>query len=253
MALVDNVEAIYHFNGNANDSSGNGLTLTAGGGAGYDTSNQKLGSACASFDGVDDHFRRTLPASFKSANVTYLAWVKLDTLGSYTFMSGAPKGTEREGLGMSINITAGGLPYATIGILGGGGSKSVVSTTSIGTTDLHLVIGTYDGSDLRIFLDGVYEAILAEATGIDWVDNGDGPNPAQFYVGGMRGDVSGTATNIRETDGLVDEGNVFSRAVNYGGVSVGQIAGGEIAQLWNGGAGIELGVGGNAQYMGANF
>ncbi len=37
-----------------------------------------------------------------------------------------------------------------------------------------------------------------------------------------------------------DETNYLTRTLTDGGVSVGQLAGGEIAELWNGGAGIEL-------------
>ena len=89
-------------------------------------------------------------------------------------------------------------------------------------------MATRTGGVSRIFFDGVYDnfASLADFNSL-LTDIWFGTNqstPAGWYL-----------------DGLLDEVNIWNRAVSYGGVAKGETAGGEVAELWNGGAGLELG------------
>ena len=247
MPLSVNPIAAWNLNLGHNDAMGSHDFTTVIGST-INTDDQHIGAGCAELDGVNDHARMELPSAFKSANVTYAAWIKPDN-PTHTghVLVGNPKGAGTDGRGFGLIIKDGKV-RAFLGT-GDGGFEAVTGTTLLSTTEYHLIGATYDGANLRVFANDKYEAVLAEARGIEWDDKvgSFGPDPAQFYMGGSRNATAGVAANQGFYKGLIDAPSIFDSALSYGGVSVGQVAGGDWAELFNGGVGLEfpLGVIGN--------
>ena len=240
-SLTDGLKAAYNFNGDAKDRSGNYNHGTVVG-ASPESEVVKLGSGAYSFNGISDHIRLELPTAFKSASVTYQGWIKPNAFGAFRyFMAGNPKGSLSVAIkgGVLLGVSITGKARFLIGT-GGAGFIVLEGTSTLTTTEYHHIVATYDGAFLRIFVNGVYEAVIAEAGGINWSDSGDGPDPAQFYISGAHNDTVGVDANFLWFDGFVDEIALWDRALLYGGVAIGEYAGEEISELYNKGAGREL-------------
>ena len=89
------------------------------------------------------------------------------------------------------------------------------AATAITSGVFHHVAATYDGTTMRLYLDGVYKASSASSMSLV-------SGPRTIYVG------QGASTSVI----LLDEVRIYSRALSDGGISVGQTAGGDIAALY---------------------
>ena len=97
------------------------------------------------------------------------------------------------------------------------------------------VIGVRSGTTLKIYLNGVYEGTATI------------PSNAIRSTGAVPLTIGwGVSGNPYAHDGFIDEVALWERAITDGSVSVGQTAGGEVAELWSGGAGIEVGAASNS-------
>jgi hypothetical protein len=223
MHINDNLEASYKFDGNGDDSSGEGNNA-AGIGVTYDSVNQKLGTACASFDG-NDYFNcgNITAMNVGSGPLTWGVWLKTnDPLASASTLIGKQESASNgftSDLGLSASVKA----RAWIA------NAQAEVNTLYNDDQWHFYVAMRDsGGVLHMYIDNVLKHINGAASGnintVQPVTIGAG------YVG----------SPVFYFTGLMDSAFLYSRALTDGDVSIGQQATGEIGQLWNGGAGLEL-------------
>ena len=242
MALLNSIVSAWHLDSNANDAAdGNNLAVS---GATFNNSIFKLGTGAIQFDGINDFCRMDLPSNLKTANFTYSAWIYLDVGWSSigVILSGNPRQARVGGKGSIFQI----LPDQKAQIRIGDNSGSLSTTgglTAMSTGAWHHIVGSYDGTDLNLYLDGILDSQTSPAITIHWPDGAFGfPVPGQLYFGADKTNSLNCGSTCADRNfffGLIDEINIWDRALTDGGVAVGNTAGGEIAQLYNNGNGFE--------------
>lgn len=81
-SVIDDLIAAWKFNGNANDSSGNGINGTVTG-ATLTTGKNGAANSAYNFNGVDQYINFGNGASFNQPSVTFAAWIKPTVLSGY--------------------------------------------------------------------------------------------------------------------------------------------------------------------------
>jgi hypothetical protein len=208
--------------GNADDSvDSNDGTLF---GAAFATG--RVGQAF-SFDGVDDYVGQTLPANIRSlANVTLSTWVFIDPAAAditRILIAAEPSGHTTDGRGVGLMLAANQAPFFYLGT-GDGSTSAVFANVTLSKDVWHHVAGTYDGAQMRVFVDGTQTGILAEPGPILWTDNpGHFPAPGQLFFGAHRSDISGgiaSSPNEHFLEGRLDEIGIYDHALTAAEIAV---------------------------------
>jgi hypothetical protein len=188
------LQAYYRFESGAltTDSSGQGHTLTAVSDPAKDASG-KFGGAVA-LDG-NDAYSAVDHADFKpTGSFTIGAWVKSNTDASARqtiFSSWDDASSKYSGILFRLNSSTGYI--SLVSAKNTGQVNGTDYTTCTGTTDLtnnvwHFVVGTWDGTHLKVFVDGTQEG-----TDVDWVAPAY-PASSPIFIG--CGDTTGSAANF---------------------------------------------------------
>ena len=182
------------------------------------------------FDGNNDFIDCGNDSSLQfTGTMTASAWVKTTETGSFEMVLGkdaiSPATSRSFMLYRSTNY-ARFLVFPT-----SGGNSLVTSTSVINDGNWHHMVGVNDGTDLKIYVDGVLEA----------VNSGGGGST----LGGTTGELNigrrpSAPAHRGYWTGNIDEVSLWNTALTDGGVSVGQTAGGQIAQIYNSGAPSDL-------------
>lgn len=122
----------------------------------------------------------------------------------------------------------------------GTGQNANTYVVTLGTTNWHHVVWTYDGSNIKLYVDGVYRATNA-ASGSGSSGGSDG-----MAIGK---DIIGTAYAWAKIDAV----GFWSKALSDGSPSLNGTAGGEVAELYNSGSGIEYPFSSGATTYDGNF
>jgi hypothetical protein len=111
----------------------------------------------------------------------------------------------------------------------GGTDISVNTTAGVDEDAWHHVVAAYDSSANtgKLFVDGV---LIETQSNVGTPDT----STAKLTIGAQ--DTNG----FRSFTDRIDEVAIWSRALSDGGVSDGQTAGGEVAELWNSGDGVQI-------------
>jgi len=160
--------------------------------------NGKRGSAI-SFDGVDDYIDVGNDSSLKmTSEVTIEAWVKTVSTSRGEIVVRWPNSSPYPGYGLSMYNNYGCNSPGQVGIwVGDNASKYVCSgTTTINDGVWHYVVGTYDGSIAKIYVDGVLINSGARTNGL----SSDVPLYVGQYPGGGR------------FNGLIDDVRIYNYA-----------------------------------------
>ena len=227
MALTDNLISVWHMNNAWTDSIGSNHGTATG--AIFSTSS-KLGSHAGSFDGIDDYVTIANEGNFDfeiNTPFSIALWMKSSTtagdfvfvnkrpndFGGYFVMGYIPSGTARKFL---LQLMGGNTTY-----------KYKYGATTINDGQWRLCIATYDGSNtlagMKLYVDGTLETTTdVEAGGISTMLNNQ-----PIWIGKR------PSWNDQFFNGSMDEGAVWSRAITAA----------EVTELWNGGAGMEIGTG----------
>ncbi|HLM60049.1 MAG TPA: LamG domain-containing protein, partial [Pyrinomonadaceae bacterium] len=200
----NNQIAWFRGENNANDSQGsnngtlqNGATFAAG----------RVGQGIK-FDGVNDAVVIPDAAALKPANVTVESWVKFDALASNT-SGGAPSGTQFLAFKKNTRTTqfegyslvkSSGNKFVFAVSSSGGTQVEAVSSTIATTGVFYHVVGTYDGTASRIYVNGQLEATTNGAITLDY-------NTLPVYLG-----TSGEAYDGK-FNGVLDETSIYSRSL----------------------------------------
>ena len=147
----------YPFNGNANDASGNGndgtvhgATLTA----------DRLGDADSaySFDGLDDYVEISNTPDLSSQSFTIEAWIKFSETATYHGTVVVKGRIHNENYGLYVDLFG----KVRWQFTSGGGYVYLDSNSIINDDQFHHVVGTYDGTELKIYIDGSLDTLSAE-------------------------------------------------------------------------------------------
>ena len=196
---------------NANDIiGGNNGTLVNGTGF----APGKVGSAFK-FNGTNNYVQIPDSAALKPANITVEAWVKFDSL----FPPGANVGLEyivfkknsRAGNfeGYTLYKSYSGTNHLFVFLVSSaaGVPKPSASITQVITGLFYHVVGTYDGSVMRLYVNGVLESTNVANFPLDY-----GTRPV--FIG-----TSGESSYDGKLSGLVDEVSIYNRALSAGEIA----------------------------------
>ena len=199
--------AYWHFDENggptAADSSANANTATLGGGASWTAG--RFGSALA-FDGLNDEVRAAPSASLRPSAVTVEGWIRASgSPGAYRHIvaQGASACTNASyGLYSGAN---GGLAFY---IASGNDRFSVSPDAGTGVWDgnWHHVAGTFDGTTVRLFVDGAEVGTGTPASvGIDYSSTSS--------LDLLLGQYGGPCSTTHAYAGMLDEPRIWDRAL----------------------------------------
>ncbi|MEK6936103.1 MAG: LamG domain-containing protein [Nanoarchaeota archaeon] len=199
-------------NTNQIDSSGNGNNGTVNGGASFIDSG-KYGGAY-SFGGVGSYVNVSHSNSLNISNeITLICWVKLnsyDQISNYAnwhssciYKTGGPTALNVVGYGLEI-YNGTGIPHFQID--DNNVINYVVSGSPLSLNEWHQLAGTYNGSDMKLYVDGVFINNISRS---GMIDNSDYP----LYIGSSRNEYANPDA-YAYLNGTIDEVAVFNRALN---------------------------------------
>jgi hypothetical protein len=189
----DALVAHYAFENNTEDSSGNNLNGTAVGNTNFVAG--AMGFAIE-FDGVDGYVDCGNSASFDiTEEITLSAWVNTSDSGNSEHNPFISKGDHTYAIKHSIDNNI------QFFIYDGGWFTANSGVDSSFDGDWHHVVGTYDGSELKIYVDSVLKTTTTHEGTISTASN-------NLAIG----------TNTEETDrfyeGVIDEVRIYNRALS---------------------------------------
>lgn len=217
MALTTGLQAYYKLE-DVNDSSGNGYTLTNNG-----TATFAAGKIYNAVDGGASNSGKYLSVSsnlgIDGGTMSYSAWVNVTTQ-----LTGANETQSILSLGSDNTDVTYHLYYmteASVKKIGFNRLRNGIAdgytyypTTLTAGTWYHIVT-TYDGTNSRIYVNGVLQATAAQS------GNGSGTTTSRFFI------MNSTQTTTLYFSGLVDEVGIWNRAVTSA----------EVVQLYGAGFG----------------
>jgi hypothetical protein len=124
----------------------------------------KVSNWSLQFDGVDDYIDIGNPTELQlTGNFTFSAWIKTSASGStQVFIGKDQSATERSYL--FLVTSAGNLQLV---IWRSGSAKVVTSTSTLNDGNWHNAIAINDGTNLKLYIDGVADGTLADGGSVD--------------------------------------------------------------------------------------
>lgn len=209
--LYNDAKAIWRLNSTWADAKGNHPIANTG--ATFDTSNKIYGSASGVWDGSNDFGAVTDHSDFNVNEFSYAQAVYFPNLNTTQNMISKHNSTNKTGY--VIYFHSAGTFWFTMG--NGSSWPAYDVGYAIGSTGWHHVVASHSLSSHKLYVDGTLRASIA---------------------GGVVGLNSHDVWFGRNTDngaynpGQHDEPVYWTRQLTDGGVSVGQVAGGEVAELY---------------------
>lgn len=210
------------FNGDFLDKSGNGNDVTPSGII-LKTDTPKIGSGYAFGDGLNDDGEIADSPSLDASFITIAMWVRYTTAAiviAYERSSGVFGANDHH----LLTTVTGQLQFS---LHIGGSLRFVRSPLTYNDGNWHLAILMYDGIALRLFVDNIYVAETIGAHG----PIGASSDPLTLFA--RKGKVI-------PFPGSMDSFLMYGQILTFGGVSVGQQATGQFAEVWNSSIGIEF-------------
>lgn len=173
-------------------------------------------------DGISGYLGCDLSGAIRDCgSITLAAWI-LTAGPRGELISPEPRGQAAVGLGFHFGLS-GGKVSASKGI-GSGSYITLVGSTTVPVGSWHHVAATFDGSTMRVYVDGALDGSLADASVIDWADlppifppeQVNYPTPAQLYIGADKHNQLGLGATIPDFEffnGDIDEAQIWNRAL----------------------------------------
>jgi hypothetical protein len=198
--IMSGLVAYYPFNGSAKDESGNG---NHGGVSGATVATDRFGRSqqAYAFDGSNDFISVPYSSSYRpSGKLTIAVWMRVTSTTGYR----VPLSCTENG-GWNLNFGAAGNTTMNFGLYAGG----TAVTPGFGSSLLsggawHHIVGTFDGSVAKIYLDGASRTSLPISGSINYVHNN------ALIIGGEASAGSGPAA-IGFFAGTIDEVRIYNR------------------------------------------
>jgi hypothetical protein len=230
MALADNIRALWRFNGDATDATGNGHNGSVTG-ATFNAVDQLLGSGCASFDHIDDYID-VGNLGGKPTTFALNIWIKPNFWGTACpFTSANLTAQDKTIWGFLLRTSSQDIEAWTSDGINSNYPDVIVASNwnpaNFPSTAWAMITMVVSGTTTDYYKDGVYVNSVT-------VPHAQGGTAFKAFFGKLG------ESSLFHYGGLIDESALWDRVLTNGGVSTGQTAGGEIAQLWNGGSGIEI-------------
>ncbi len=208
-----NLLALYAFEGNANDTSGNGLNGTITNGPLVASGRPGGGSALQLTRTGNVNLGNPALLDFSTGDWTVSAWFKTAMTGTGDANKGTiyAKGGDSTGghrycLIMS-ETTEGVVSLVTDDDV----TKYVIDSASVTNNDeWHAVVGQREGAALRIFIDGQLEATVTATP----TYNLSGTSQHNAYIGAITNNADGTLYKLY--GGLIDDVRVYDKALSEG-------------------------------------
>ena len=148
------------------------------------------------FDGVDDYVEVAEDTSLRPSTIAVEVWIQTvqTSLGRIVMK---PNSSSYQSWSLLINLDAGKVQFRT-------DTPSTVyatSTTNINDGFWHHIVGTDDGSNLKIYVDGVLEETTPVSSGLEYSEE------APLIIG------AGSVEPIQCFDGIIDELRIYNRTL----------------------------------------
>ncbi|SVE26743.1 uncharacterized protein METZ01_LOCUS479597, partial [marine metagenome] len=197
--------AYYPFNGNANDESGNGHDGTVHG-ATLTTDRYGSSSKAYAFNGINQSIRASHHNDLNPAHFTLSAWINpattpTGTLGRRIVSKEGALNSGRYGFGLNQN------GQKKLGVTanhnGGPGGGANGGTTLFTAGQWYHVVGTYDGTTMRLYVNGISEDSANHTISLS--------SNEPLGIGNLPGN---TGTSEDEFDGKIDDVRIYNRALS---------------------------------------
>lgn len=229
MALIDGVVGSWGWNSTANDLvNDNHGTLF---GATYDTSDKKVGDASVVLDGIDDKIVIANETNFdfeRTQAFSLATWFKTSASGFGILFSKLRFAWPYWGYEFTLGDAAAITDNLVMFLVRDGANDRYIKVrgnTVVNDGQWRLGVMTYNGngaaSGVKIYVDGALETLTVMLDTLDGSMLTDVP----LHIGGRE-------NNSSVWSGRQDASVVWNR----------EITAAEVTELWNGGAGIEIGV-----------
>ncbi len=169
------------------------------------TNEGKFGGAL-SFDGTDDYVNISHDSSLNSNIITVSAWVNLDSFsGPRQIVNKQDQGNNKRQFSLSIPSGGNQIDFAvnSTGQGGGWARTDFLTTGNMDTGSWHHIVGLNDGTNVKIYLDGV---LKNTDTGISTIHNGDAPVGVGAYI-------ADGGSNSKNLSGFIDEVKIYPFAL----------------------------------------
>lgn len=198
--ITTGLVAYYPFSGNANDQSGNSYNGIVSGAVLTQDRFNNIDRAY-SFDGTNSYIDLPSLYSYSPTNLTLNAWINLDSVGTRKLIMA--KTTENGGFGnFALEIMDNHIAtrffyddyYQTLG------------STDLAVNTWYQITATYDGSDLKVFLNG-------NEDGSNYYPQGIGVSTLPFIIGQHPRGGGGFYPGF-SFDGIIDDIRIYDRALS---------------------------------------
>jgi len=194
---TDDLVAYYMFENNSDDSSGNGLNGTIAGNPIYIQSLAGYGMALQ-LDGVDDYVNCGNSTSLDiTEEITLSAWVKTSDAGNDENNPFVTKGDHTYAIKHTDDNEI------QFYIYDGDWFSANVNVDSSFNGDWRFVAGTYDGNEVKAYVDGGLRAVIAHAGTIEVRTN-------DLIIG------ANSEASDRFYNGAIDDVRIYNRALSEG-------------------------------------
>jgi len=202
---TDGLVSWWHGDGNANDSAdSNHGTLLNGG-----TYAPGVFGSAFSLDGINDHVRVANSANLQfTTALTLAAWVSPSSRGTVDNIISKWDAISVNQRSYGLGIGTDGRGFMALSSTGFGTDASLYTTLATPLNTWTHLAATYDGSFVRFYVNGVFDAEVPYSGGIF---NGSDDISIGALVGGV-----GVGSSAYCFGGMIDEAVVYTRALTGG-------------------------------------
>lgn len=195
--LEDEIIAFYPFSGNVNDYSGNGFNGILNGSV---LTEDRFGNPnnALYFDGYDDYIQvkdadKLTPLDQK---LTIAAWVKVfGNINKYILYKGSTFNNREYAFGFRPDS------YASLHINDHGSQIGVPSNSNFLENEWYFIVGTWDGKELKMYINGILENTVVTDAKISNYDS-------DLFIGTYGGDINQYAFH-----GIIDDLLLLNRTL----------------------------------------
>ena len=212
------LKAYWRLENDTIDESGNNVHLTLYGSPKFLPG--KFQKSISPLGSTSNVIYTTNVSALQVARLSISCWLYPTSFSSAgTIFAEQPRGAWNDGRGYSMTIGTNGKISGKIGNASGSWVGPVTSNSILPLKTWTHIVYTYDGSALRLYINGRFDNKFDTTATISYADKAAyGPNPQTFYIGVEHNSISTSPITIADLkyplNGNVDEVAIFSRALS---------------------------------------